>query len=439
MYITPKSKNPINSKFNKVKEKGKENGDKEKQEEKKSFSQKLFNQKKYIKIIPTKNEKVNNNDDIKKNKSKVMMRNKSNLEHTMKFLSDDNSFKKDEHLINKTKNFLNYPSAIYTQKHSKNQSFSNIHNKSKNETRNVNLKQNNLTYNESKLNVLFLKNKNVPINKKENKIFKFPISSKNKKLNSEINPDINCDLNNNDNNNSQMLKTFIHYKKPEICFKNLSSNSSINIFNHNKKLKNNIKLNSLNSSKKSDINISLISKMQKSIKNKNKPNFNFINFNNKNLGAYLKKLYYNNNYKFLNENNSESNRNDNNNNNNNNYILINHLLLNGINITGNNSGNIINKNIENAKPKEKLSRNDKCTLTKEEKEGIYFSNNDKNDNFNLDSYLNMKKRNINFESLDIKRKIIYKSKFEENTSPEEIHFNTVDYFQKVKISKYNVK
>ena len=51
----------------------------------------------------------------------------------------------------------------------------------------------------------------------------------------------------------------------------------------------------------------------------------------------------------------------------------------------------------------------------------------------------MKKRNINFESLDIKRKIIYKSKFEENTSPEEIHFNTVDYFQKVKISKYNVK
>ena len=108
-----------------------------------------------------------------------------------------------------------------------------------------------------------------------------------------------------------MIKTFINYKKPEICFKNLSNNSSINIFKRNNKLKNDMKLNSLN------------------------------NFNNKNLGAYLKKLYYNNSCKNLNENNSESNRN---NSNNNNFILINHLLLNGINITGNNNGNIINKN-----------------------------------------------------------------------------------------------
>ena len=35
MYITPKSKNPINSKFNKVKEKGKENNNLKDKNEKK--------------------------------------------------------------------------------------------------------------------------------------------------------------------------------------------------------------------------------------------------------------------------------------------------------------------------------------------------------------------------------------------------------------------
>ena len=407
MYITPKSKNSIDSKFHKIKEKQK---DKEKQ--KNTFAQKLFGQKKYIKIISTKNEKgSNNDDDIKNNKNKVILRNKSNLEHSMKLLSEDNSFKKGEHLLQKIKNFLNCPSAIYTQKHSKNKSFSNIHNKSKNGTRNLNLKQTNLTCNESKLNILFLKNKNIATNKQGNKIFKFPISSKNKKLNNEINPEINCEINSKNNinhssNNNKMIKTFINYKKPEICFKNLSNNSSINIFKRNNKLKNDMKLNSLN------------------------------NFNNKNLGAYLKKLYYNNSCKNLNENNSESNRN---NSNNNNFILINHLLLNGINITGNNNGNIINKNTENPKQKEKLSRNDKCMLKKEEKEGIYSSDNDKNYNLIFDNYLNLIKNNINFENLDIKRKINHKCKNEENISPEEIHFNTIEYFQKVKILKYNSK
>ena len=440
MYISPTSKNEINPsiKFYKNDEKDKDKESKEKDTT--SLSQKLFNQKRYIKILPTKKLISRNNDYIKKNTHKVMIRNKSNMEHSIKFQSNDNSIIKNyDNLTNRTKkNLLNYRSEIYTPKHSKDQSSNNLYNKSKNETTNLNLKQKNFINNARKNNI-FLKNffesestkdKNDALKNTKNKIFSFPVSPNNKKnSNNKIYP--KNDLNSND----KMVKSFIHNKKHEIGFKNFSSNSSLNIFNNsNNETKIDKKLNSYNNIKKDEININLISKIQKDIKNKNKTHFNVINVNNKNIGSYLKKIYYKNN-KYFNQNNEKNN---NRNNNNNNYILINHLLLNDINITGNSTGNIIDKNLEKLKPKS--SRNEKLKNNNEQKERIYFSNNENNDIMNHDCYISLSETNINYEGLDIKKKInFYKTKYNEYISPEETHFKAVDFIQKVEISKYNIK
>ena len=208
-------------------------------------------------------------------------------------------------------------------------------------------------------NNLFIKNlinkdstKDKNENQIKNKIFSFPVSPKNNKNNND-NLYSNLD---NEYNRSKMGKTFMFAQKPEIPFKNFSSNSSLNIFNNsninNQELNNDSNLNSNNNNKK--------------YRNKNKGNFNMINFNNKNLGAYLKKIYFNN-TKLNKENMDKSNRN-------NNYILINHLLLNDINITGNNNGNLINENLEISKYKPKTSRNDKNMKNVSYKEKIYSLN-----------------------------------------------------------------
>ena len=434
MYISPQSKNEINPKFynNNEKDKNKVKENESKEKDKKPLSQKLFNQKKYIKILPTKKLISKNNDYIKKNTHKVMIRNKSNMEHSIKFQSNDNSIlKNDDNLTNKTKNLLNYCSEIYTPKHSQDQSSNNIYNKSKNENSNLNLKQKNFINNARKNNIFLkkffesesTKDKNDALKNSKSKIFSFPVSPKNKKNNNKIY------LNNDLNSNDKMIKSFIQTKKHEIGFKNFSSNSSLNIFNNSKNdSKVDTKLNSYNNIKKDEININLISKIQKDNKNKNKTNFNVININNKNIDSYLKKIYYKNN-KYFNQNNEK---------NNNNYILINHLLLNDINITGNNNGNIIEKNLEKLKPKS--SRNEKFKNNNDQKERIYLSNNDNNVNMNHDYYISLSETNINCEGLDIKKKInFFKTKYNENISPEETHFKAVDFIQKVEISKYNIK
>ena len=437
MYICPQSKNEINPKFynNNEKDKNKDKENESKEKDKKPLSQKLFNQKKYIKILPTKKLISRNNDYIKKNTHKVMIRNKSNMEHSIKFQSNDNSIlKNDDNLTNKTKNLLNYCSEIYTPKHSQDQSSNNIYNKSKNENSNLNLKQKNFINNARKNNIFLkkffesesTKDKNDALKNSKSKIFSFPVSHKNKKNNNKIY------LNNDLNSNDKMIKSFIQTKKHEIGFKNFSSNSSLNIFNNNKNdSKVDTKLNSYNNIKKDEINVNLISKIQKDNKNKNKTNFNVININNKNIDSYLKKIYYKNN-KYFNQNNEKNNRN------NNNYILINHLLLNDINITGNNNGNIIEKNLEKLKPKS--SRNEKFKNNNVQKERIYLSNNDNNVNMNHDYYISLSETNINCEGLDIKKKIkFFKTKYNENISPEETHFKAVDFIQKFEISKYNIK
>ena len=437
MYISPQSKNEINPKFynNNEKDKNKDKENESKEKDKKPLSQKLFNQKKYIKILPTKKLISRNNDYIKKNTHKVMIRNKSNMEHSIKFQSNDNSIlKNDDNLTNKTKNLLNYCSEIYTPKHSQDQSSNNIYNKSKNENSNLNLKQKNFINNARKNNIFLkkffesesTKDKNDALKNSKSKIFSFPVSPKNKKNNNKIY------LNNDLKSNDKMIKSFIQTKKHEIGFKNFSSNSSLNIFNNSKKdSKFDTKLNSYNNIKKDEINVNLISKIQKDNKNKNKTNFNVININNKNIDSYLKKIYYKNN-KYFNQNNEKNNRN------NNNYILINHLLLNDINITGNNNGNIIEKNLEKLKPKS--SRNEKFKNNNDQKERIYLSNNDNNVNMNHVYYISLSETNINCEGLDIKKKIkFFKTKYNENISPEETHFKAVDFIQKVEISKYNIK
>ena len=405
MYIS-QSKNLNNSKYYK----GKEN---EKGKDKKSLSQKLFNQKKYVKILPSKKLTSRNNDYIKKNIHKIIIRNKSNIEHSIKFISNENSLIKNrDNLMNKAKNLLNYQSDIYTPKPSKNLSSSNIYYKSKNEKNNFNIKQKNLI-NDAKRNNIFL------INFFGNK------SSKNKK-----------EAQQNDKNkiinsyNNKLLKSFINAKKPEISFKNFSSNSSLNIFSNTH---NDAKIDinfSHNNSKKDEININLISKIQKN--NKIKTHFNNLNINNKNIGAYLKKIYFNSN-EYLKESNVKNNRN------NNNYILINHLLLNDINITGNNNGNIIDKNLENLKPNS--SRNEKFKKENELEEIINNSNDENNDIiYHHENYISLSESNVNCQNLNIKKKInLYKCKYNENISPEEAHFKVVEYLQKVEISKHKIK
>ena len=83
MHISPVSKTCIRTKFFNHKEKEKE---KEKKDiEKKSLSKILYSQKKYIKMISTQKLISRNIDYIKKNSYKVMLRNKSNMEHSIKF------------------------------------------------------------------------------------------------------------------------------------------------------------------------------------------------------------------------------------------------------------------------------------------------------------------------------------------------------------------
>ena len=433
MHISPVSKTCIRTKFFNHKEKEKEKEKEKKDIEKKSLSKILYSQKKYIKMISTQKLISRNIDYIKKNSYKVMLRNKSNMEHSIKFGSNENSINKNEdNLINRTKNLVNYNSDIYTPKHNKHNSTTNVYKQSKKEIRNNNIanisqqKPNNLINNARKNN-LFIKNlinkdstKDKNENQIKNKIFSFPVSPKNNKNN---NDNLYSNLE-NEYNKSKMGKTFMFSQKPEIPFKNFSSNSSLNIFNNsninNQELNNDSNLNSNNNNKR--------------YKNKNKGNFNMINFNNKNLGAYLKKIYFNN-TKLNKENMDKSNRN-------NNYILINHLLLNDINITGNNNGNLINENLEISKYKPKTSRNDKNMKNVSYKEKIYSLNNENhfcnNDFINHENYINMSETNC--ENLDIKRKMeIYKSKYKDNNSPEENHFNTISFLQNMKISNNNIK
>ena len=440
MHISPLSKTSIRTKFfnnkDKEKEKEKEKEKDKKDIEKKSLSKILYSQKKYIKMISTQKLISRNIDYIKKNSYKVMLRNKSNMEQTIKIASNENSVNKNDDNFNLTKNIINYNSEIYTPKHSKHNSTTNVINKSKKENNNINIanisqqKQINLINNARKTN-LFIKNlinkepsKGKTENIVKNKIFSFPVSPKN---NNKNNGNL-YSKHDNDYNKSKMVKSFILSKKPEIPLKNFSSSSSLNIFNNNN---NNIH-NNHEQNKDSNIN-SHSNSNSKKYKNKNKGNFNVINFNNKNLGAYLKKIYFNNS-KLNKENNEKTNRN-------NNYILINHLLLNDINITGNNNGNIINDSLNLTKYKPKTSRNDKNMKNSAYKDKIYSLNNENhyNNNFiNGDNYINMS--DTNCENLDIRTKMeIYKNIFKDDNSPEENHFNTIYFLQKMKLYNHNIK
>ena len=440
MYISPLSKTSIRTKFfnnkDKEKEKEKEKEKDKKDIEKKSLSKILYSQKKYVKMISTQKLISRNIDYIKKNSYKVMLRNKSNMEQTIKIASNENSVNKNDDNFNLTKNIINYNSEIYTPKHSKHNSTTNVINKSKKENNNINIanisqqKQINLINNARKTN-LFIKNlinkepsKGKTENIVKNKIFSFPVSPKN---NNKNNGNL-YSKHDNDYNKSKMVKSFILSQKPEIPLKNFSSSSSLNIFNNNN---NNIH-NNHEQNKDSNIN-SHSNSNSKKYKNKNKGNFNVINFNNKNLGAYLKKIYFNNS-KLNKENNEKTNRN-------NNYILINHLLLNDINITGNNNGNIINDSLNLTKYKPKTSRNDKNMKNSAYKDKIYSLNNENhyNNNFiNGDNYINMS--DTNCENSDIRTKMeIYKNIFKDDNSPEENHFNTIYFLQKMKLYNHNIK
>lgn len=430
MYISPQSKNSLRNKFLRSKDKEKE----KKEEGNTPLSQKIYNQKRNSKLLQSKNLISRNIDYIKINTHKVLIRNRSNIDQSIKLASNENSLiKNDENLLNRTKNLFHYRPDIYTPKNSKNQSSTNIYIKSKNEKNNFNLPQKNIINNGRKTNV-FLKNffnndstkdkydsgKNI-----RNKIFSFPVSPKDNKNNTGLNSNKHYNL--KDNNN--MINSFFQAKKPDIGFKNFSSNSSTNIFNSNNESNNDVHLNSYNHIKTSQVKINFISKIQKRQKNKNKSNMNVIDLNNKNFGTYFKNIYYNNS-KYINGNDIKGHRN------NNNYILINHLLLNDINITGNNADKIMDK-VESPKIKPKTSRNEKINNNNKLKEELFFSN---NDNIKSDNYINLSESNIKGENDDMKKKIkFYKIKNNGNISPEETHFNTVDYLQKVKISKYNMK
>jgi hypothetical protein len=439
MHISPLSKTSIRTKFfnNKDKEKEKEREKEKKDIEKKSLSKILYSQKKYIKMFSTQKLISRNIDYIKKNSYKVMLRNKSNMEQTVKFASNENSVNKIEDNFNRTKNFINYNPEIYTPKHSNHNSTTNMLNKSKKENNNINItnitqqKQINLINNAGKSN-LFIKNlvnKEPSKDKTEcigkSKIFSFPVSPKN---NNKNNGNLYSNRD-NDYNNSKMVKSFILSQKPEIPLKNFSSNSSLNIFKNNNNIHNNHEQN-----KDMNFNSHNNSNNNKKNKNKNKGNFNVINFNNKNLGAYLKKIYFNNS-KLNKENNEKANRN-------NNYILINHLLLNDINITGNNNRNIINDNLNITKYKPKTSRNEKNLKISSYKDKIYSLNNENhynnNEFINGDNYINMSE--TNYENLDIKTKMeIYKNRFKDNNSPEENHFSTIYFLQKMKLHNQKLK
>ena len=439
MYISPSSKNAIRNKFFPHKEMEKEKEDKDK----KSLSKILYNQKKYVKMLPTKKLVSRNIDYFKRNSNKIMMRNKSNIDQSIKFASNDNSiFKNEDNLMNRTKNLISYNSEIYTPKHNKHQSSTSIFNKTKYENNNnYNQKQQNKNIANSRKNNNLIKNfLNKDLAKEKNdsqnksKIFSFPASPKNKKNNTKIFSNINNDMNNN-----KIIKSFMLSQKPEISFHNFASNSSMNIFNSkNHEINNDININSYynnsNSRRKNEMNINLVSKSKKT--NKTKVDYDFININNKNIGAYLKKVYFNNG-KYNKEIKEKNNRN-------NNYILINHLLLNDINITGNNNGNIMNENMGNSKYKPKTSRNANASKNINSKEKIYFSKNDNNyihnDIIQPDNYLNLSETNINSENLDVKKKIdFYKTKTNFNNSPEENHFDTVKFLQKIKLSNNIIK
>ena len=91
------------------------------------------------------------------------------------------------------------------------------------------------------------------------------------------------------------------------------------------------------------------------------------------MGHILKNFYYNSS-KFINRNNNR----------NNNYILINHLLLNDINIIGNDTRNITDKNLDNPK---------------------------NNGNIINDNYNGINETNINCVNMDVNKKIsFYKTK-----------------------------
>ena len=158
MYISPLSKTSIRTKFFNNKEKEKEKDKKD--IEKKSLSKILYSQKKYIKMISTQKLISRNIDYIKKNSYKVMLRNKSNMEQTIKIASNENSVNKNDDNFNLTKNIINYNSEIYTPKHSKHNSTTNVINKSKKENNNINItnisqqKQINLINNARKTNLV---------------------------------------------------------------------------------------------------------------------------------------------------------------------------------------------------------------------------------------------------------------------------------------------
>ena len=75
------------------------------------------------------------------------------------------------------------------------------------------------------------------------------------------------------------------------------------------------------------------------------------------------------------------------------------------------------------------------------KDKIYSLNNENhyNNNFiNGDNYINMS--DTNCENLDIRTKMeIYKNIFKDDNSPEENHFNTIYFLQKMKLYNHNIK
>ena len=68
------------------------------------------------------------------------------------------------------------------------------------------------------------------------------------------------------------------------------------------------------------------------------------------------------------------------------------------------------------------------------------SNDRNNGKINIDNYISLSETNINCVNMELSKKIsFYKTKNNKIISPEETHFNAVDFLQKIRISKYSIK
>ncbi len=284
---------------------------------------------------------------------------------------------------------------------------------------------------------------------------------------------------NKNNSSNRMIKSLKYSSVQNPIFRHFSSNSTTNIL-HNHKISDynnpnalsntNININTTNNTnsnlKQNHTNINFYSKVEKdnnSKSKKNNTNFNEININksnisNKKIEINLKKNYNNNykndninNYNSMNENLYTSNTNIKNN------YIINNLLLNDINITGNNDSenkfNHSNKiNYNNYKIKS--TRNNSYTNIKTNnmpKRKITYSsydlkNEEKKEKCPNNNKDNKKKREGILYRKNSSLKKPYNSYFYDSNknifkdiSPEENHFQTITFLQKMKLNNCMIK